>query len=250
MKHEEFLRNASDIEFSENGKDSKLGRLFSDHLNKHQEYDLQVDRIKIKGENNIPLMLNSELILEVRPERNNQIKESNVSKLNSSLSSDDWAPSRGTSKVNQNLTYQTFYFRTDNLSKLKTDLTVTYEHETQIYDGNYADYDGYWSSTMPNSYLDTDFGDSSSLDNFTIGSSNASSFVEDEKYYTYMSLKAGTSKAEAYVRIKGQKGHRFPSSCYSTWCIWADATSGSLTKGYTPHAGVNPWHYPPLIAGQ
>lgn len=131
---------------------------------------------------------------------------------------------------------------------LQSTSNVTYEHETQIYDPDYADFGNYWSSNMYDAYLDTSFGDSSSLDNFTIGTSDANRLVAGKQYYTYMSLTAGSSNDEAYVIIKGQKGYRAPAFCHSTWCIFALATSGHLTKGYTPLYGTNEWHYPPLLA--
>lgn len=59
-----------------------------------------------------------------------------------------WAPYGGGTDVNQNYTYQTFYF--DNVSSYGG--SNTYEHETQVYDSDFADYDGYWSSNMPNAY--------------------------------------------------------------------------------------------------
>lgn len=55
-----------------------------------------------------------------------------------------------------------------------------------------------------------------------------------------MSLRAG-SASTATVRIKGQKGHRYPSWCYSTWCVFADATTGSMAT-FTAPAGMS-WQY-------
>ncbi len=151
-----------------------------------------------------------------------------------SLSHESWAPYGGTSKVNQRYTLQTFYF--NNTSDFGS--TSTYEHETQVYNKSFADYNGYWSSNLPRAYKDTPFLDS--IDNFTVGSAKASSIRTNYRYYTYMTLRAG-SASSATVRIKGQKGHRWPSWCYSTWCIFPDATTGSMAT-FTAPAGIS-WQY-------
>jgi len=114
----------------------------------------------------------------------------------------------------------------------------TYEHETQVYNKNFADYNGYWSSNLPRAYYDTPFCDS--IDNFTIGSAQASSIRVNSQYYTYMALRAG-SASNATVRTKGQKGHRWPSWCYSTWCIFADATTSSMAT-FTAPGGMSWWY--------
>jgi len=145
-----------------------------------------------------------------------------------------WVPYAGGSDVNQSYTYQTFYF--NNISSYGS--ADTYEHETQVYDKNFANYAGYWSSNMPSAYYDTPFSDS--IDNFTIGTFTGASLQTYTQYYTYMSLSAG-SASSATVRIKGQKGHRYPSWCYSTWCVFADATTESMAT-FTAPTGLS-WTY-------
>ena len=145
-----------------------------------------------------------------------------------------WAPYAGGSDVQRTYTLQTFYF--NNVSNFGS--IDTYEHETQVYNKNFADYAGYRSSNMPSIYYDTPFLDS--IDNFTIGTFTASSLKAYTQYYTYMSLRAG-SASTATVRIKGQKGHRNPSWCYSTWCVWPDATTLSMAT-FTAPAGMS-WQY-------
>ncbi len=89
--------------------------------------------------------------------------------LNQSLYHESWAPYYGESKVTRQMTFQFFYF--NNISYYNGNNNVTYEHETQVYDEDYADFDGYWASNLPYAYHDTQFGDD--LDNFTVGSSSA-----------------------------------------------------------------------------
>lgn len=148
-----------------------------------------------------------------------------------------WAPYGGYSAITRNYTYQRFIF--NNVS----DYTYnrTYEHETQIYDRNYANYGGYWSSNMPSAYKDTPFLDG--VDNFTVGTSRARNLVAYWWYYTYMSLSPQSSPT-ALCHIRGQIGHRWPTECYSTWCIWSDDTTfpGSLAYLALPNYGVC-WQY-------
>lgn len=179
------------------------------------------------------------------------------------LAGELWAPSSGYSSVNQQKAYNNFYF-----TGVEGDYTdvETYEHETQVYNILFADFNSYWSSNLPSAYYDTPFLDD--IDNFTIGSAQASDLVSGRQYYTYMSLKKGNTSDcvgccsshggvccnngvpmccdgaslsttcaakgcnqclnESVVRIKGQKGYRVPSWCYSTWCIYAEATTPSM----------------------
>jgi len=187
-----------------------------------------------------------------------------------------WAPTSGYSSVNQEKAYNYFYF--SNIEGVYSDIE-TYEHETQVYNTQFADYAGRWSSNLPEDYYDTPFLDE--IDNFTIGSAQASDLKSNTRYYTYMKLKKGNSSDctgccsyhegvccsggttmccdgtplsqtcvskgcnqclnISTVRIKGQKGHRVPSWCYSTWCIYADATTSSMCTLAAP--GYQSWAY-------
>lgn len=149
---------------------------------------------------------------------------------------ESWAPYYGKSKVTRQLTFQFLYF--NKVSDFGSN--STYECETQVYDKKYADFDGYWSSNFPRAYYDTPFSDQ--IDNFTVGCAQASSLQANTMYYTEMSLRQQTSST-AQVRIKGQKGHRLPIGCYSTWCIFADATTGSLANFYAPINSYLEWWY-------
>lgn len=174
-----------------------------------------------------------------------------------------WAPASGYSSVNQSKTYNRFIFVSPSGQYGDDD---SYEHETQVYNNDFADYDGYWSSSLPAKYLDTPFQDD--IDNFTIGSAKAADLEDGKYYYTYMALRKGNNSEcqgccsthggvvcingisqcadgtslsstcmdkgcnqclnEATVRIKGQRGHSVVPGCTSTWCIFADATTGTM----------------------
>lgn len=163
-----------------------------------------------------------------------------------------WAPCKGTSKVTQTGTWQTFTFKWTAAAQF--DAPSTYEHETQVYDRKFADYDDgrdAWRSTLPRKYLDTQVFDcwpyaSGEVDNFAVGSAEAILIMGNTQYSTYMKLKKGSANS-ATVRIKGQKGHRvvdvpgYPLR-YSTWNVKADATSSPLCVLTAP-SGEQGWNY-------
>jgi hypothetical protein len=152
-----------------------------------------------------------------------------------------WYPTKGSTKTTKSLAFNTFYFANasgfDSFSGI-----LTYEHETQVYNSSFANYGGYWSSNLPKAYKDTQFLDS--LDNFTVGSSKASDIVANTQYYTSMDLSGGTASS-ATVRIKGQLGYRYPSTCYSTWCIFAIMTTPTLKMYTAPISTQVSWTYTP-----
>ncbi len=152
-----------------------------------------------------------------------------------------WYPTKGSTKTTKGLAFNIFYFG-DASGFDSFNGILTYEHETQVYNTNFANYGGYWSSNLPRAYKDTQFLDT--LDNFTIGSSKASDIVANTQYYTSMDLTGG-SASSATVRIKGQLGHRYPSSCYSTWCIFADMTTPTLKSYTAPISTQVSWTYTP-----
>lgn len=176
---------------------------------------------------------------------------------------EQWAPVSGYSSVNQTKTYNRFVFASLN-GQYKDG--ATYEHETQVYNNAFANYGGYWSSNLPGKYYDTPFLDN--IDNFTIGSAKAAELRSGIQYYTYITLKKGNNShcqgccskhggvvcnngisqcADgtpvtstclskscnqcldiATVRIKRQRGHSIIPGCDSTWCVFADATTGTM----------------------
>jgi hypothetical protein len=152
-----------------------------------------------------------------------------------STSHESWAPYSGDSDVTKTSTYSFFYF--NSLAGFTSD--GTYEQETQVYNVDFADYDGYWSSNLPSAYYDTPFADT--IDNFTVGSAEATSIVLYTQYYTHMALRGGPA-ATATVRIKGQRGTRDPDWCYSTWCIFAAQTTSSMAV-FTAPSNIIYWTY-------
>lgn len=223
--HKEFL----DVSLEANSNDKKLNpgedfpryEVLEQQLIRSKELTqsgiFQIDEISTDEPGTVEKLKKLGYVKEVKSKGISKKQEITVQ----SSTHESWAPYGGTSDVQKSYTRQTFYF--NKISDFGS--TSTYEHETQVYDKNFANYAGYWSSNMPKAYYDTPFLDS--IDNFTIGTLTANALKVNYQYLTYMSLKPGTAST-ATVRIKGQKGHRSPSSCYSTWCVFADATTGTM----------------------
>ena len=93
-----------------------------------------------------------------------------------------------------------------------------------------------WASNMPRPYYDTQFSDSPNLDNFTVGSHEPRNFEINKEYYTYMGLVPGSASSVNTVLIKGQRGFRNPSSCFSTWCVFALQTTEVMLRMKGPQA--------------
>lgn len=212
-------------------------------LNEVRSKNFHISSVKLDNDLNISALAKKGNVKRVIPVFKNTKRET-LKKYDEDLGTKDytnpksssheyWAPYGGTSTVTQSMIYQTFYFNNPSPSESNS----TYEHETQIYDSNFADYNDYWCSNLPNAYYDTPFLDDKDIDNFTIGSAQASSIEINKMYFTYMSLKGGPSSS-ATVRIKGQKGYRFPSWCYSTWCIYREATTDSMITFTAPIEGI------------
>ncbi|MBA8824773.1 hypothetical protein FHX42_002120 [Saccharopolyspora lacisalsi] len=115
-----------------------------------------------------------------------------------------------------------------NLANLKCHgPNVTYEHDFAInnYDGQhfFGSYADYWSSTMPDAYLDTTFDDPAGERYLTIGTSDALKLQANFQYSNYIRTGAGNTRND-WAKLQGQRGHRIPGQCHGTFCIFADAT--------------------------
>lgn len=155
-----------------------------------------------------------------------------------------WVPRSGSTKTTQTMIFNSFRF--PNVSGFSSfGGILTYEHETQVEEANFANYDNYYSSNMPSHYLDfTGFEPNPEIDNFTVGTSCASSLIANTQYWTFMSLRP-QSVLTARVKIKSQLGYREPSFCYlPQTCIWSAMTI-RVAEYYAPIYVQQSWTYNP-----
>jgi hypothetical protein len=232
QKHENFFNEAieslaTDIKHEKNKIVAlglrKLRNQFLKLLEEFNKDGLKLSSITVAENPSLSLMTNDSRFekIEILYTKAKNDASTDNSLQTQAVAGYSWQPYRGSSKVNKSITFQVFYFR--DVSEFGSN--STYEHETQVYNTNFANYANYYSTNLPSGYKDTQLLDS--IDNFTIGTAYGSQLKKETQYYTSMAL-TGQSAATATVRIKGQKGYRSPSWCYSLWCVNASATTPSL----------------------
>lgn len=217
------------------GISNNLRQEIRDSVNMSLEQLLFVRANFIGNPEVISKIISKGIASEFAIQRQKSISTNNAPALQS-LNHESWAPYKGASAVERDYLFNLFYF--NDVSGF--DYINTYEHETQVYSKDYADYGGYWSSDLPSAYKDTQILDK--LDNFTVGSSRADDIKTSRDYFCYMTLSPQTNISPD-VRIKGQLGYRFPWWCDSTWCIYPKDTTGTMAIFKAPSNGFVQWEY-------
>lgn len=87
----------------------------------------------------------------------------------------------------------------------------------------------HWDTNMPQGYLDTLIGDPASQPHPTVGSSDTRGMQAGVQYYTMIRFNNGNSNTDTGA-IAFQVGHRDPSWCSNTLCIFGDATQFVVPK--------------------
>lgn len=131
----------------------------------------------------------------------------------------------------------------------------TYEHDFYLYN-----YDGktylsraqwpngipkvtYWGSNLPRAYLDTRFSDPAEEVAYVIGCADGDAIQANTWYWSQIRTKPGDASVDK-AKLFGQVGHRSPSRCYSTWCVFADQTEpivGSWSNPWAISVPVDLW---------
>lgn len=128
-----------------------------------------------------------------------------------------------------------FTWNSSNLANLKACGNVTFEPDFVTY--NYEDAHYYatsgissWSSTMPNAYQDTSAFDGKDELVYTVGCSDATALAAGTRYTTFFRAPIGNAPWDT-MKVVAQRGHRTPSFCHSTWCIFADSSKRFPSSG-------------------
>ncbi len=162
----------------------------------------------------------------------------------------EWWPNSGHVSVqpsvnpDQRYVYQSFSWDSTRLNNLKSYPSVTYEPESwfnnydgQLYLGNTVKS---WSSDLPQSYLDTGFADGNKEKGYTVGTAKASDLTANRSYYTQIWTNLGNASSDT-GKLNGQRGKRIPDWCYSTWCIFPQATTFLVPAWQVPVPGSMSW---------
>jgi len=177
------------------------------------------------------------------------------------LANTDWVPDRGdthtyVSSYTGKTIYNWWIWNTDeDLAGLRRDSNETLEMDVVFYN-----YDGKawainwpcslcyrgtnWDSNQPNAYGDTQLDDGTNERPFSVGSADATKFVSNRWYYFVIYDVRGASSGPTMTKLQAQRGHRSPSGCYSTYCVYADntVTIVPFSAYYSP--GDCYWRYP------
>lgn len=178
------------------------------------------------------------------------------------LASTDWVPDRGdTHTYVSSTTGKTisnwWVWNTDaDLAGLRRDNNETLEVDVVFYnyDGtawainwpcSLCYYGVNWDSNQPRAYADTQMDDSYNERPFSVGSADATQFVKGRWYYFYIYDVRGASSGPTKTKLQAQRGHRWPSTCYSTYCVYAEDTVTIVPfSAYYFSPGHCYWRYP------
>lgn len=149
---------------------------------------------------------------------------------------ENWVPECGYSFVYPSYyggRYTTQYMWWDDVSGFAWDSTYEHDFFLNNYDGRtYLDagqdwwgfpYVTYAASSLPDPYLDTRLEDPNSEKAYTIGCASADYIQSWTDYWhlNYIRTNNGNARRDT-SKLIAQKGHRWPSWCYSTWCSYGD----------------------------
>jgi hypothetical protein len=96
------------------------------------------------------------------------------------------------------------------------------------------------ASNLPKAYVDTAVSDPAGEQTHTIGSANAQELVANQLYWTSMRKRVGNASTDR-GKIQGQRGHRFPAWCYTTWCVFPDKTLDIIRAWLYPIPATRNW---------
>jgi len=119
---------------------------------------------------------------------------------------------------------QYMYWHDDNRLKwLWSNPASTFEPDAFFYNYDGKAYgsapSGYWSSDLPDPYVDTQALDGSNEKAITIGSALAVAIVSKKVYYTLTRMAAGGGDSSK-LKLQAHRGLRWPDFCFSTNCSY------------------------------
>lgn len=176
-----------------------------------------------------------------------------------------WLPRRGNIDIRPSSTpgeryvIQTIYW--DSPSRVAGfDEDSAYEHDFFLNDSDTSQYgqgtywddsDGldqvpdvsHWSSNLPSAYLDTRSGDPGFIKAFTIGSADGNAIQSGTWYNSYIRTVNGDANMDNGL-LQAQLGYRFPSWCYTTWCVFgSDHVDIYPEYKVDPIPGIFSWEF-------
>jgi hypothetical protein len=147
----------------------------------------------------------------------------------------------------QRYIYQTFKWSPARIAALQNCGTdrdnMTYEPDATFDNTDGLHYFGRkksFASNLPRRYNDTRFSDSDDRPTYTVGSGDALQLVADKTYFTLIRTAAGNASSDQGGLV-GQLGN--PKACYSTWCIFSNASEILVPEWQVPVPGSKTWNH-------
>jgi Right handed beta helix region len=152
---------------------------------------------------------------------------------------------------NQRYIYQTFTWNTSRIAAIQACANnqyyknLTYEPDAVFNNLDGQSYFGRkmsFASNLPRRYDDTRFDDNPDTPTYTVGSGDATQLVADRLYFTLMRTNPGNAVSDT-GSLNAQIGKRRPRFCYSTWCIYAQATEPLVGEWGVSVPGTRFWSH-------
>ena len=211
-KVQEALHRALNIAIRARG--SSLAIVSVEILGMPRDVDLFKDLIDVHG------------ALEIEPEGNQELPAlediGTIACSTTEINGKEFVPSWGKAITDKDsysrYIYQWMYWHSrDRLKWLQLNYDSTFEPDAFFYNYDRKAYgdspSGYWSTDLPEPYVDTQFGDSPDEKAVTIGSSAAVYLVDQRVYYTVTRMKAGGGDS-SWTKLSSQRGRRSPDWCF------------------------------------
>lgn len=138
----------------------------------------------------------------------------------------EYVPDRGVYAIQREYAYSEFIWNEPGFEGSGED---AYEHEFRVYDEEFAGYNGYWSSNIPQPYPDMEDNKGQGHDEFVVGCDNAEGLLANQNYSIYIDLndKGGASgvdftlEAERCTDVPGGGAVNLPELYWPIINSWA-----------------------------
>jgi|GEM_PF-6282410 len=124
-----------------------------------------------------------------------------------------YVPDRGVYDIGKSWAFSAFIWNEPGFTAWYPE---AYEHEFRVNNEGFAQYDGYWSSNLPQAYLDLEDNQGQGHDEFVIGSDDAEGIRTNTEYSMYIDLKdQNPSVTSASFILEAERCQDVPGQSYN-----------------------------------
>jgi hypothetical protein len=147
-----------------------------------------------------------------------------------------YVPDRGVYDIRKSWAFSAFIW---NESGFTAWYPEAYEHEFRVNNEGFAQYDGYWSSNLPQAYLDLEDNQGQGHDEFVIGSDDAEGIRTNTEYSMYIDLKdQNPSVTSASFILEAERCQDVPGQSYNIPLEYYTITSSTAPDDGTWGGGL------------